>query len=139
MHESLRSIRPSWIAFGWFIAISLTSLILLAMEVVGLVGIDPRGESLWVALALLIGFFISGFFTGTRVAAAPVLHGLGIGFFSFLAWILVNLFLGEPTGGTTWRSLPVETVLGLLLLQAVAAVVGTRLAVRWKRSPVEEF
>ena len=36
MFESARSLRPGWIGFGWFIAIALTSLVLLLLTVVGL-------------------------------------------------------------------------------------------------------
>jgi hypothetical protein len=136
MHESIRSVRPSWIAFGWFIAAALASLILLALDVFGITGVDAEGESLWVAIALLIAFSVTGFFVGTRVVAAPILHGAGIGLFSLLAWAGINLFAGEPTGETTWRALDAATLGGLLLLQGVAAIVGTRLGVRWMRKPV---
>jgi|SRR5690606_14912179 len=135
MHESFRSVRPGWIAFGWFIAVSVTALILLLMASLGMVGEQPAGETLMVALALVVGFLVTGFFVGTRVAAAPTLHGAGIGLFSLIAWFAVNLFLGEPTGETTWRSLELSTLVGLLLLQGVAAIVGTRLGVRWLRTP----
>jgi hypothetical protein len=135
MHEHIRNVRPSWVAFGWFIAVSVTALILLAMVSFGLVGEEPPNETLWVGLALLVGFFATGFFVGTRVAAAPVLHGLGMGLFSIVAWVLVNLFAGEPTGQTTWRSLDAYSLAGLLVLQAVAAVVGARLGVRFLRTP----
>jgi hypothetical protein len=135
MHEHIRNVSPSWVAFGWFIAVSVTALILLAFASLGLVGEQPPGETLWVALALLVGFFVTGFFVGTRVAAAPVLHGLGMGLFSLVAWILINLLVGEPTGVTTWRSLDAYSLAGLLVLQGVAAIVGARLGVRFLRTP----
>ncbi len=134
MNESIRSVRPSWIGFGWFLAVSVGSFLLVVLDLIGLVGDDVQGESLWVAVAILISFSITGFFVGTRVNAAPVLHGLGMGLFSLVAWVLINLFLGEPTGVTTWRALEPNVLAGLLVLQAVAAIVGTRLGVRWARS-----
>ncbi|MEX2583001.1 MAG: hypothetical protein WD766_06995 [Gemmatimonadota bacterium] len=135
MHEHIRNVNPSWIAFGWFIAAAVTALILLALASLGLVGEDPPGETLWVASALLVGFFTTGFFVGTRVAAAPILHGLGIGLFSIVAWLLINISVGGLVGETTWRSLDAITLGALLLLQTVAAVVGARMGVRWLRTP----
>jgi hypothetical protein len=134
MNESPRSLRWDWIAFGWFLAVALTSLVLLALSSFGLLVADGGGEALWAAVALAVGFFVIGVFVGTRVVAAPVLHGVAIALFSLVAWLAVNL-IGEPFGETTWRSLDAPTVAGLLVLQAVAAVVGTRIGVRWTRSP----
>jgi hypothetical protein len=136
MFESIRSVRPSWVAFGWFVAVAITSLVLLAMDAFGMMGGDEQTESLWVAVSLVVGFTGAGFLVGTRVVAAPVLHGVAIGMFSVLAWVAINLFVGEPTGEAAWRDLDARTLSGLLVLQAVAAVVGTRLGVRWRRKPV---
>lgn len=135
MHEHLRNIQPSWVAFGWFLAAAITSLLLLALAGFGLAEPDSPGETLWVAAALLVGFFGAGFIVGTRAAAAPVLHGVAIGLFSIVAWFLINVFFGEPMGQTTWRSLEPEILTGLLVLQGVAAVVGARIGVRWTRTP----
>jgi hypothetical protein len=134
MHESIRSVRWSWVGFGWFLAAAVTSLILLALEAFSLIRPDTAAETLWVALALLTGFFLAGLLVGTRVAAAPLLHGLGMGACSIAVWLAINLLVGEPAGETTWRSLDAAALAGLLLLQAVAAVVGTRIGVRWVRS-----
>jgi hypothetical protein len=69
------------------------------------------------------------------VVAAPTLHGVGMGLFSLLAWLVVNLLIGEPVGETTWRALDGATAGGLILVQAAAAVVGARIGVRWMRTP----
>lgn len=135
MQEHIRNLRLGWVGFGWFIAVSITSLILLALDAAGVVATDSAAESLWVALALVIGFLLAGFFVGTRVAAAPLIHGVAMGLFSLAAWFLINLMVGEATGAATWRSLPAGTLLGMLSLQMAAAVVGARAAVRWMRSP----
>jgi hypothetical protein len=134
MRESLRSVRWSWIGFGWFIAAGIVSLILLALAAFDIIGGEADGETVWIALAMVVGFYISGFFVGTRVVAAPVIHGVGMGLFSLLAWVAINLFVGTPMGETTWRSTDVATLGGLLLLQLVAAIVGTRMGVRWMRA-----
>lgn len=137
MHESLRSVRFGWIGFGWFIAVATSSLILLALIGLGLMSPEPGVEDFWVGVAIAVGFLLSGFFTGTRVAAAPLLHGLGIGLCSLLAWLILTLLAGEMLSASTWGSLELASTIGLLLLQGVAAIVGTRIGVRWIRSPVE--
>lgn len=134
MHEHFRNLRLGWIAFGWFIAVSITSLLLLTLTAFGITGPDAAGEPLWVAASLLVGFLVTGFFVGTRVNAAPILHGVAIALFSLGAWVVVNL-VGEPFGQTSWGSLPAGAVAGLLALQGAAAVTGTRLGVRWMRTP----
>lgn len=131
MTEFGSRIRPSWIAFGWFIAAAVTSLVLLALVSLGIISDNPDAERVWVGVALALGFGTAGFFVGTRVLTRPELHGLGMAAFSLLAWVLVNLLLGEPTDQTAWATLGTDTVIGLLVLQAAAAVVGARMGVRW--------
>ena len=63
---------------------------------------------------LAAGFFLGGWFTGARAGAAPILHAVGIGLFSLVAWLLVNLVLGGATGAAEWRSLPATLTAGLL-------------------------
>ena len=133
MFESVRSVRAGWIGFGWFIAVALASLVLMGMIWLGLIRADAPTEGLGVALALLLGFFLAGFFVGTRVNAAPILHGIGMGLFSVVAWLALNLFAGEATGAEAWHALPAGVALGLLALQTAAAVVGARAGVRFAR------
>jgi hypothetical protein len=134
MTESLARLRPTWIAFGWFIAAAITSLILLGLLGLGIISDDPQEEGTWVALAFLVGFSVAGFFVGVRVGVSPILHGVGMGLFSLVVFVLVNLLAGEPTGGTAWRSMTTSTALWLILLQTVSAIVGTRAGVRWRRT-----
>jgi putative membrane protein (TIGR04086 family) len=129
--ESISNIRPSWVAFGWFIAAAVSALLILAFIALGIMSPDTtRGEHTWIALALLIGFATGGFFVGLRTQAAPILHGVAIGLFSLAVWFLANLLAGEPTGWTAWRALPTAQALALVGLQAVAAIVGARIGVR---------
>jgi hypothetical protein len=134
MSEHFSNLRPSWIAFGWFIAAAITSLFLLVFISLGLATADSPTETLWVAVALLLGFLAAGVIVGMRIGAAPTLNGFAIGLFSLVVWLLLNLFVGETTGADSWRSLEPLTLSGLLALQAVAAVVGARIGVRWTRS-----
>lgn len=133
MFESVRSLRPAWIGFGWFIAASLTSVLLFGMIALELIRPEAPTEGMGVALALTIGFFVAGFFVGTRVNAAPILHGVGMGLSSVIVWVALNLFAGEPTGSAAWDTVPVGVAVGLLALQTAAAVVGTRAGVRFAR------
>ena len=133
MFESVRSVRPGWVGFGWFIAIAMTSVVLLLLTVLGLLRPEAPTEGIGVAVALMVGFGISGFFVGTRVNAAPILHGVGMGMLSLVAWLVLNLFVGEPTGATAWNVIPASVAAGLLAMQTAAAVVGARAGVRFAR------
>jgi hypothetical protein len=131
MHEHLRNVRVSWAGFGWFIAVAITSLELVALSALDLVRAGAPIEGASVAIAVAVGFLVSSFYMGTRVAAAPVLNGLLMAFFSVIAWVGLNLFLGEPTGVSAWDTLPLTSAVILLAIQAVASVLGARAGVRW--------
>lgn len=131
----LDAVRPTWILFGWFIAVAVVGLVLLGLVALGVLqGQAPSNEPFWIAGALGLGFLAGGFVVGSRAGDAPVLHGLGIGLCSVLAWLALNLFFGEPTGQTAWSELDAGSVVALLVLQTVAAIVGARLGVRWTRT-----
>jgi hypothetical protein len=131
MHEHLHNVRLSWVAFGWFIAVALTGLEIVVLASLDLVRAGAPVEGAWVAIAIAVGFLVSSFYMGTRVAAAPVVNGLLMALFSVVAWIALNLFLGEPTGVTAWDTLPLGSAIVLLAIQAVASVLGARAGVRW--------
>jgi hypothetical protein len=133
MTEHIRNIRLAWVGFGWFIAAALTGLFLVVLSALDLVRAGAPVEGAWVAIALAVAFLFSGFYVGTRIAAAPVLNGVAMALVSVVVWLALNLLLGEPTGVTAWDTLPGGTALTLLALQAVAAVLGARAGVRWTR------
>ncbi|MDQ3555854.1 MAG: hypothetical protein M3409_03625 [Gemmatimonadota bacterium] len=134
MHsEHLQNLRPSWIAFGWFIAAAATAAVLFVLIASGVLGAESDAPAEWIAIASALGFGIGGYSAGARVGSAPILHGVAIGLFSLLAWVGVNLFFGEPTGATTWHGLSAGFTAGLLLLQIAAAVGGAWLGSRWRR------
>jgi len=135
MREHLRNLSLGWAAFGWFIGAALTSLFLLVLAALDLGPPGAAAETIWVAGTLLVGFFLAGLFVGTRVAAAPILNGVAMAVYSLVAWIVINVLVGEPFNETTWRSLEAGSLLALLLIQGAASVVGARIAVRWMRSP----
>ncbi len=134
MSESHRSLRWDWILFGWFISVSLASFILLALGAFGILEGDPVEEMFAVLVALLIGFFLIGIFIGTRVAAAPILHGLAMSVCSVFAWLLINLLAGSLVGEVTWWPISVGSIIGIFVLQAAAAALGVRIGVRRVRA-----
>lgn len=124
MHtEHLQNVRPSWVAFGWFLAAAATGLFVFVLIWLGLLDAEGTGSG-WLLPAFALGFFVGGWFTGQRTGAAPILHAVGIGLFSVVAWIAVNLFAGEPTGTAAWRGLPPALTAGLILLQIASAGLG---------------
>lgn len=136
MHtEHLQNVRPSWVAFGWFIGAAVFSLLVLAMIALGLLETEGGGgaDPFWLLLAMFVGFMAGGYFTGARVGAAPILHAVGIGLFSVLFWFVVNLF-GEPFEADTWRSLSPAFFAGVVLLQIAAAAAGARIGSRATRA-----
>ena len=129
----MSSIRPSWIAFGWFIAAAATALVIFVLIALNLISQEAGGREIdiWMTVAMLIGFATGGFFAGARVGRAALLHGLGIGLFSLMVWLLANLLFGEAAALAPWAALPLPLTLALLLLQTVAAMGGARLGQQW--------
>lgn len=134
MHtEHLGNVRPSWVAFGWFIGAALFSLALIAMIAVGILSEDGTGGGVWVPLAMFAGFFAAGYFVGVRVGGAPILHAVGIGLFSIVVWFLANVAAGNLMRGASWTEMSPAFTAGVLLLQMVAAGLGGRIGSRESR------
>lgn len=126
-----RTVRPTWIAFGWFIGAAVTAFILLAFAAwdAAPAGADfPLGGG---AAACFAGFLIGGFFAGWRAGRAPVLHGVGIALCSLIVAFVANVAFGEPLKQTAWP--PVGQLMLLLGVQLIAAVLGAYAAIRWRR------
>jgi len=135
MHtEHLRNVRAAWVAAGWLVAVAVASLILLVLAGLGLTGAAPATDALWAVVALVIGFWLGGFFTGFRAIDAPILHGIAIGITSLVAWFLINLIIDLLLELAPWSALTPTTTAALLLVQMMAAVagcwVGHRVALR---------
>jgi energy-coupling factor transporter transmembrane protein EcfT len=134
MHsEHLENVRPSWVAFGWFIGVAVMSAILFGLIAVGFV---PRSGEIplgWVLLAVFVGFLAGGYLTGIRVRAAPILHGMGIGLFSVLFWFVANLIAGEALNSAEWQ-VPPASAAGAVLFQIAAAAIGAHIATRAARA-----
>ena len=133
MHtEHLQNVEPGWVFFGWFIGAAVFSLLLTALMMVGLVDADG-GSGVWVLLAVVVGYVAGGYIMGKRTLAAPILHAVGIGLFTLVFWLIVNL-LASGLGADTWRETAPELVVGAILLQMLATGVGHHLASREARA-----
>lgn len=115
--EHLTNLHPGWVVGGWLIAVSVTAALYLGGVGLGLVvpGSDPV---LWVVVSIGGGFYVGGLFVGLRWTDAPILHAAAISFFSILVWFLLTLFSELETFDAA------DTVLGLVLVQLVAATAG---------------
>jgi hypothetical protein len=81
----------------------------------------------------VVGFTLGGFFTGARVGAAPILHGVAMGLFSIVVWLVANL-VGEALDAAAWSEVPPAVFAGGLLAQMIAAAVGARIGSRGRRA-----
>lgn len=131
--EHLSNLHPGWIVGGWLIALAVTSAAYLVMVGTGLL---PMGAyaAVGVAIAVAVGFFVGGLFVGLRWSDAPILHGAAITFLSILLWFVGSL--GFPESANAWAG-PTPAVLGLILLQMVAASAGGWLGRRITTGPGE--
>lgn len=127
MHtEHLQNVTFGRLIAGWLVAIAVTSLILLvlaAFDAVPLAGDDTW----WSVLAVGVGFFAGGFFTGFRALQAPVLHGIGLGLTSLAVWLVANLLVFGLAGRESWAALTPTLAIVLLATMMVTAVVGALL------------
>ena len=134
MHtEHLENVRPSWVAFGWFIGVAVMSAVIFGLIAIGFV---PRTGEIglgWVLLAVFVGFLVGGYLTGIRVRAAPILHAVGIGLFSVLVWFVANLVAGETLNASEWQ-VPPASAAGAVLFQVIAAAIGASIATREARA-----
>ncbi len=121
MHsEHLGNLHPGWVVGGWLVAIAVTSVVYLTLVGTGILPFNDSGI-LGVTLAVAVGFFVGGFFVGVRWTNAPVLHGAAITLFGVLLWFVGTLAL--PRRFAILRE-SAPAVLGLILIQLVAAVAG---------------
>lgn len=139
MHtEHLENVRPSWVAFGWFIGVAVMSAILFGLIAIGFV---PRTGEIglgWVLVAVFIGFLAGGYLTGIRVRAAPILHAMGIGLFSVVVWFVANLLAGEALNASEWK-VPPASAAGAVLFQVIAAALGASIATREARAATAPY
>jgi len=130
MHsEHLQNVSFVWVVLGWFVAVAATSIGVVALAAAGIMDTDGT-PAVWAVLCVAIGFWIGGYMTGTRDIEAPILHGIGIGLTSLLAWFLLNVVVALSAAEGQWVSLSPVTTAALLLLQMVAAVAGAWVADR---------
>ena len=125
MHtEHLQNVRAVWVLVGWLIAVAIASLAALGFASVGLLGAEADGGTVWATLAVLIGFFVGGLFTGMRAVEAPILHGIAMGVLSIVAAFVLNLLAMLAFGSPPYATMTAAAALTYLFAQIVAAVLG---------------
>ena len=145
MHsEHLSNVSPLPILMGWIIAVAATSILVFVLAAVG--WMSPEGAPAgWAIFCVALGFFLGGYLTGTRDIEAPILHGIGIGLTTLVAWFVLNLLaaLFVRNGSGLGEGLSPSVTAGLLLLQMGAAVAGAwiadRRALRGENLPGEKL
>jgi len=134
----LRNVQPSWIAFGWFVALSVTSAAVLLFAASGALDHGDRWTTAAIAVAVAIGWAAGGFVIGFKTAAAPILHGAAIALFTFIAWFVLNLVFGGVTTGTSaWEPMSIRGASLVLLVQGGAAIGGCWFGYRYAPARVE--
>ena len=130
MHtEHLSNVSFASILIGWVIAVAVASLLVFLFTALGWMPTEDV-HTAWAIVAVAIGFFAGGYLTGTRDIEAPLLHGIGIGLTTLVAWFLVNALATFFVDGSSYTGLSATATAGLLLLQMVAAVLGSWIADR---------
>lgn len=125
MHsEHIRNLHPGWVIGGWLIAVAVTSVAFMIFVGLGFVGPDSRSTGLFASVAVAAGFFVGGLFVGLRWSDAPILHAAAITFTSVLVWFLGAILFRSSAGGSVAGARSSAFVLGMILLQLVAAVAG---------------
>jgi hypothetical protein len=128
MHtEHLQNVSVGRVVAGWLVAAAVASLVALALLGTGIMDDETTATNTWWSMvAIAVGFFTGGFLTGFRALQAPVLHAMAIGLTSLVAWFLLNaLSTILFTGTWSWPAVSPEFAVGVLLLQFIAAALGS--------------
>ncbi|HUF49681.1 MAG TPA: hypothetical protein VMN60_02535 [Longimicrobiales bacterium] len=125
MHtEHLQNVTVGRVVAGWLVAVAVTSLVALALISFGLMHEDAAGSTWWSLVAVALGFLAGGFFAGARAIQAPILHAVGMGLVSLVAWAVLNTLAALFFRDWSWSSLTPQLTIALLLAQLAAAMVG---------------
>ena len=139
MHtEHLQNVHPVRVLGGWLVSVAATSVVVFGFIVLGLMR-GGAGDSVWAVVAVGIGFLVGGVFTGSRTLEAPILHGIGLGLTSLVAWAVLNLVAAAFLGVEQWSGLGTTAALAVLLTQIVAAVLGCWIGTAQARVQAEEW
>ena len=139
MHsEHIENVHPGWVLRGWLLSVAVTSVAFMILVGLGLVGPERASTGLLVPATVAVGFYAGGLVVGLRWSDAPVLHGVAITLVSVVVWFVSNLLVPDRASGGALGLATPGFVLGMILLQLVAAVAGGwsgRRLVRRGRAP----
>jgi hypothetical protein len=129
MHsEHLQNVGTGRVIAGWLVAVAIASLTALALLSMGVLHDETTAPNTWWSMvAIGIGFLAGGFFAGFRAIQAPILHAVGIGLTSLVAWFLLNAVASLFYRGWSWPVLTPQFAVGVLFVQFVAAMIGALL------------
>ena len=128
MHsEHLKNVSFASVLVGWFVAAAVAALLVFLLTAIGWMSDDD--STWWAIVAVAIGFFAGGYLTGTRDIEAPILHGVGIGLMTLVAWFVLNA-LATFVDDAAYSGMSATATAGLLLVQMVAAIAGAQVADR---------
>jgi hypothetical protein len=141
MHtEHLQNVHPVRVLGGWLVSIAVTSAAVFGLIVIGLMGAEAAAtDAVWAVLAVGVGFFVGGWFTGFRTLEAPILHGIALGLTSLAAWAVLNLVVAIGWGAGEWSGLGTTAALVVLLTQVITAVAGCWVGTTVARSRAGEL
>lgn len=124
MHtEHLQNVAPVRVLAGWLVSIAVASMAVFGFIALGLMTGESARDASWAMVAVAVGFLAGGWFTGFRAMEAPILHGIGLGLTSLVAWVALNALV-LLFGAGEWTGLTPAATLAVLLTQVLAAVVG---------------
>lgn len=121
--EHLTNLHPGWVVGGWLIAVCLTAALFLGGVGLGVVRAES-GALPWLVASMAGGFYVGGLFVGMRWSDAPILHGVAISLVSVVVWYVMTLI------GDTGTFEEAGIVLGLVLVQLLASILGGRMGRR---------
>jgi hypothetical protein len=128
--EHLQNVTLGRVVAGWLVAAAVTSLAAFALTAMGIMNDDATASNTWgIVLAVTIGFFAGGFFSGFRAIQAPILHAVAIGLMTLIVWAILNTITALLEGHVELvaiYAMPGGTVT-FLLVQMAAAMIGALL------------
>lgn len=124
--EHLQSVKFRLVALAWFIAVAISSLIMVALLAFNLIQPDTASSTRAALAAVAVGFFAGGMYAGLRAQTAPILHGVSIGLLSLLAWFALNVITTVAFPRFGWSALTPNLAVATMLVMIISAVLGAR-------------
>ena len=106
------------------IAVTLVAMLLFSFLILAF-DLDDGFSAPFATLSLAFGTFAAAFYTARRIGSRGYLVGLTVGIISFLAVLLISLFVSKQSIGS-------NTVFHLIII-VISSLIGGILGVNFKR------